>query len=120
MPIVLEEVDCVLVHKNKCILDSFTCLADSRTKKVDVYANPQQFFANARQYPKNTKIIFGNRFDEDEQIGMQIAYHLSDLGFKRLYLITFPKLLTNQIPAYLTNISSIDVDRIISVLDDYP
>jgi|GEM_PF-5276145 len=104
----LCEVDFVFVHKDLCLLDAFVWLAKDRTKKVNVYADQQRFLAHVRHYPKDTKIVLGRTFHHGEQTGIQIAYYLHELGFKRLYLITFSETLKHQIPNYLTNIPSED------------
>jgi hypothetical protein len=117
-PIAPGEVDFVFVHKDQCLLDAFTLAARQHTKTVNVYTDLQEFLSCAYQYPKDTKIVLGRTFHPGKQTGLQIAYHLHELGFKRLYLITFSGVSRNEIPDYLIHIPCDNGDGITEILLD--
>lgn len=105
----LNKVSMVFVNDSQCLLDAFTIFASTFNKGVDTYQNPQHFLDNINQYPKHIKILLGQRYNNFDQKGIQIAEGLHDLGFTNLYLYSLQNFSGRQIPNYLTVILKPDI-----------
>lgn len=113
-----KEVKIVFVHKDQCLLDTFSYLARASDKEMDTYHRPQEFLENSHRYSKHTKIILGRTFNNAAQQGIEIAEQLHGLGFTRLYLVSVMDLSGKQIPDYLIVINASDIDEIRQLLNE--
>lgn len=105
-----RDVDMVFVAKDESLSAAVALYASGFNKKVDTYQNPQDFLNNIHHYPKQTKMVLGQRFDNYEQKGMEIAAYLHELGFTRLYLCSLQNFSGHPIPDYLTIIVKPNID----------
>lgn len=113
-----KEVDMVFVHKDQCLLDTFSYLASVSDKEIDTYWKPQEFLENACRYSKDTKIVLGRTFNNAAQHGIQIAEQLHALGYTRLYLVSLLNMLGKQVPDYLSVINASEIDELIQLVNE--
>lgn len=113
-----KEVSMVFVHRDRCLLDTFSYLASSSDREIDTYWKPQEFLANAHRYSKHTKIILGRTFNNVAQHGVHIAEQLHGLGYTRLYLVSLLDMLGNQVPDYLSVINASEIDELIQLVKE--
>lgn len=83
-----------------------------KNRTVDVYHITTDFFSNLNKYPPNTRLFIDNQFKNEKITGLELAAHLHNLGFTRLFLLSGDDSRTIKIPDYLTSILKSDIDKI--------
>lgn len=113
-----RDVDIVFVDDDEILLSSYE-FAFSRSKKVTCFQDPRLFMDTVCDFARETKIILDYQLGSYPLNGMQIAGHLHDLGFSRLFLLTGMQLTEQDMPDYLTFLSKGNVNHILRcVLQD--
>ncbi len=109
------KVDVVLLDDEEMLLDSLCSLIEGKGKIVDKYTRPTKLLENLSQYDKDTKIFIDNDLNSNVS-GIELAKQLYDKGYTSLFLFSGKDFYNNELPHYLTAISKIDTDKLISCL----
>jgi PAS domain S-box-containing protein len=106
-----KKVDLVLVDDNETFAQTLIDFIFDQDV-VDYYRDPRKLLANLNQYPKDTRIYLDNNFTMVDELGIDFAKNLHELGFTRLYLLSGDTFKPGEIPSYLTVIIKTDIDKI--------
>lgn len=107
----LKIVDLILVDDNENFAQTLIDFVFDQDI-VDYYRDPRKLLENLNQYPKNTRIYLDNNFTMVDELGVDIAKKLHELGFTRLYLLSGDTFKPEEIPSYLTVILKTQIDNI--------
>lgn len=107
-------VNLVFVDDDEEMLHTYVIFSGG--KKADTYQYIQHFLDKLAQYPLNTTILLDQHYANDDRQGVDIAQHLHEMGYTRLYLLTGGNLQDVDIPTYLTLILKGDLETLSSVI----
>ncbi|MBY0377517.1 MAG: ATP-binding protein, partial [Gammaproteobacteria bacterium] len=105
------KVDAVLVEDDE-VLSSHFVLYVFKDKRVDQYVNPEGLLKNIHGYSKTTKIYLDNNYKNSLQKGIDVAKHLHQQGYERLYLLSGESFRKEELPEYLTVIRKEDIESL--------
>ena len=109
-------VNLVFVDDDQTLLNTYVMFAGH--KKADTYHYPQHFLDRLSQYPLNTTILLDQHYVNDDRQGIEIARHLHEMGYTRLYLLSGGNLPEVQIPDYLPLILKGDLETLSAVIGE--
>ena len=109
-------VNLVFVDDDQTLLNTYIIFAGH--KKADAYYYPQHFLDKLGQYPLNTTILLDQHYVNDDRQGLDIARHLHEMGYTRLYLLSVGNLPQEPMPQYLTVIIKGDLEALSAVIRD--
>lgn len=105
------QVDLVIVDDDKGYVENLATFV-LFDKTIAFFEHPQNFLDNLSNYSKDTKIFLDNNFDSKVISGIELAKHLHEQGYKRLYLLSGQVFREKELPPYLMAIRKDDLDAI--------
>lgn len=114
-----SKVNLVFIYSDQEFSDIFKRMVANQHKILDTYDTVGGFLENIGKYPKDINVLFGNKFEEEKLIGVEVAERLHELGFRNLYLFTGTDYTNDRstLPMYLTPILKTRIDLITKLLE---
>lgn len=112
-----KKVKLVFIDDDFTLIDALCSFIETKKgRTIDKYYNPKKFLDKLPQYTKDTKIFMDNDFKSSID-GINLAKQLHENGYTNLYLLSGKDFDANEVPSYLTVISKIDTDKLLSFID---